>query len=129
FQIEAQVAAQLHHPHIVPIFAVGCEQGIHYYAMQFVEGRSLAAIIHELRGCVGTTAGAGAPSAAGPSVSTEEESRTPDDPSEGGPASEDPPAPGAADPVGDTEPDLISALAAEPRGDGASPAPTLVGPV
>src|SRR5438132_4791368 len=42
FQIEAQVAAQLHHPHIVPIFAVGCEQGIHYYAMQFVEGRSLA---------------------------------------------------------------------------------------
>ena len=49
FQIEAQAAAQLHHPHIVPIFGVGCDQGIHYYAMQFVEGRSLAAILHELR--------------------------------------------------------------------------------
>jgi eukaryotic-like serine/threonine-protein kinase len=49
FQIEAQAAAQLHHPHIVPIFGVGCDHGIHYYAMQFVEGRSLAAILHELR--------------------------------------------------------------------------------
>ncbi|MFI5454631.1 MAG: protein kinase [Isosphaerales bacterium] len=49
FQIEAQAAAQLHHPHIVPIFNVGCDQGIHYYAMQFVEGRSLAAVLHELR--------------------------------------------------------------------------------
>jgi serine/threonine protein kinase len=49
FQIEAQAAAQLHHPHIVPIFAVGCDQGIHYYAMQFVEGRSMAAIVRELR--------------------------------------------------------------------------------
>ena len=49
FQIEAQAAAQLHHAHIVPIFSVGCDQGVHYYAMQFVEGRSLAAIVHELR--------------------------------------------------------------------------------
>jgi serine/threonine protein kinase/Flp pilus assembly protein TadD len=49
FQIEAQAAAQLHHPHIVPIFNVGCDHGIHYYAMQFVEGRSLAAVLHELR--------------------------------------------------------------------------------
>jgi serine/threonine protein kinase len=49
FQIEAQAAAQLHHPHIVPIFGVGCDHGIHYYAMQFVDGRSLAAVLHELR--------------------------------------------------------------------------------
>ena len=41
FQIEAQAAAQLHHPHIVPIFNVGCDHEIHYYVMQFVEGRSL----------------------------------------------------------------------------------------
>jgi eukaryotic-like serine/threonine-protein kinase len=49
FQIEAQAAAQLHHPHIVPIFSVGCEHGIHYYVMQFVDGRSLAAVLDELR--------------------------------------------------------------------------------
>jgi eukaryotic-like serine/threonine-protein kinase len=49
FQIEAQAAAQLHHPHIVPIFSVGCDHEIHYYAMQFVEGRSLSAMLHEMR--------------------------------------------------------------------------------
>ena len=49
FQIEAQAAAQLHHPHIVPIFSVGCDHEIHYYAMQFVEGRSLSVMLSELR--------------------------------------------------------------------------------
>jgi serine/threonine protein kinase len=49
FKIEAQAAAQLHHPHIVPIFNVGCDQGIHYYVMQFVDGPSLAAVLRELR--------------------------------------------------------------------------------
>ena len=49
FQIEAQAAAQLHHPHIVPIFSIGCDQGIHYYVMQFVDGRSLAAVLDDLR--------------------------------------------------------------------------------
>ena len=49
FHIEAQAAAQLHHPHIVPIFGVGCDSGIHYYAMQFVDGLSLSSIIRDLR--------------------------------------------------------------------------------
>ena len=49
FQKEAQAAAQLHHQHIVPVFAVGCERGVHYYAMQFIQGRTLAAVIQELR--------------------------------------------------------------------------------
>jgi serine/threonine protein kinase/tetratricopeptide (TPR) repeat protein len=57
FQIEAQAAAQLHHPHIVPIYGVGCDQGIHFYAMQFVEGRSLAAIVQEMRSSVDTGGG------------------------------------------------------------------------
>ena len=42
FQIEAQAAAQLHHTNIVPVYSVGCERGVHYYAMQFIEGQTLA---------------------------------------------------------------------------------------
>jgi serine/threonine protein kinase/tetratricopeptide (TPR) repeat protein len=49
FLIEAQAAAQLHHPHIVPIFGVGCERGTHFYAMQFIDGRSMADVVQELR--------------------------------------------------------------------------------
>lgn len=46
FKTEAQAAAQLHHTNIVPVYAVGCEQGTHYYAMQFIEGQTLASVIH-----------------------------------------------------------------------------------
>jgi WD40 repeat protein/serine/threonine protein kinase len=50
FRNEARAAAGLHHPHIVPVYAVGCERGVHYYAMQFIEGRNLAGVLAELRG-------------------------------------------------------------------------------
>jgi tetratricopeptide (TPR) repeat protein len=50
FKNEAQAAACLHHTNIVPVFGVGCERGVHYYAMQFIEGQTLAALIAELRG-------------------------------------------------------------------------------
>ncbi len=53
FQIESQAAAQLHHTNIVPIFSVGCERGVHYYAMQYIEGQTLAALIHDLRALAG----------------------------------------------------------------------------
>ncbi|MCB1125923.1 MAG: protein kinase, partial [Verrucomicrobiae bacterium] len=49
FKHEAHAAAQLHHTHIVPVYSVGCERGVHYYAMQFVEGQPLSAVIRELR--------------------------------------------------------------------------------
>jgi hypothetical protein len=49
FKNEAQTAALLHHPNIVPVHAVGCESGVHYFAMQFIQGRSLAAFIDEGR--------------------------------------------------------------------------------
>lgn len=50
FKNEAQAAAQLHHTNIVPVYAVGCERGVHFYAMQLIQGRSLSAVIQELRG-------------------------------------------------------------------------------
>jgi len=49
FRIETHAAAQLHHPHIVPIFAVGSEHGSHFYAMQYIEGRTLAELILQQR--------------------------------------------------------------------------------
>ncbi|MFI5460434.1 MAG: protein kinase [Isosphaerales bacterium] len=49
FQVEAHAAACLHHTNIVPIHAVGCERGVPFYAMQLIEGRSLADLIRELR--------------------------------------------------------------------------------
>jgi outer membrane protein assembly factor BamB/tRNA A-37 threonylcarbamoyl transferase component Bud32 len=49
FQREAKTVAHLHHTNIVPIFAVGCEQGVHYYAMQLIDGRSLDAVYEEAR--------------------------------------------------------------------------------
>jgi tetratricopeptide (TPR) repeat protein/predicted Ser/Thr protein kinase len=47
FQNETRVAASLQHEHIVPVYAVGCERDMHFYAMQFIEGRSLAALLAE----------------------------------------------------------------------------------
>ena len=49
FRVEAQAASQLNHPHIVPVFSVGCEGGIHYYAMQLIDGPTLAQLIAGLR--------------------------------------------------------------------------------
>jgi serine/threonine protein kinase/Flp pilus assembly protein TadD len=49
FQNEARAAASLEHPHIVPVYGVGCERGVHYYAMKFIDGHSLAEVIADFR--------------------------------------------------------------------------------
>ncbi len=50
FRVEAQAASQLNHPHIVPVYSVGCTGGVHYYAMRLIEGPTLAQWIAGLRG-------------------------------------------------------------------------------
>jgi serine/threonine protein kinase len=49
FKNEAQAAAHLHHTNIVPVYAVGCERGVHFYAMQYIDGQTLAKVIADLR--------------------------------------------------------------------------------
>jgi serine/threonine protein kinase/tetratricopeptide (TPR) repeat protein len=48
FKNEARAAATLDHPNIVAIHSVGCERGVHYYAMQLIEGQSLAQVVEQL---------------------------------------------------------------------------------
>ena len=49
FRREARSAARLHHTNIVPVFGVGEADGRHYYAMQFIDGHPLDAVIDEVR--------------------------------------------------------------------------------
>ncbi len=58
FRVESQAAAMLHHPHIIPVYSVGSEGGVHYYAMQLIEGASVAELIAELRRGSGPAAAA-----------------------------------------------------------------------
>ena len=41
FRQEIQLAAQLSHPHIVPVLSAGVAAGLPYYTMPYVEGESL----------------------------------------------------------------------------------------
>jgi WD40 repeat protein/serine/threonine protein kinase len=49
FRREARAAARLHHSNIVPVFGVGEDQGVHYYAMQFIHGQGLDTVLRELQ--------------------------------------------------------------------------------
>jgi WD40 repeat protein/serine/threonine protein kinase len=49
FRREAKAAARLHHTNIVPVFGVGEDNGIHYYAMQFIHGQGLDAVLEDVK--------------------------------------------------------------------------------
>ena len=49
FRREIQLAAQLQHPHIVPLLTAGESSGLPYFTMPFVDGESLRARLHRDR--------------------------------------------------------------------------------
>ena len=93
FKNEARAAATLQHANIVPVYAIGAERGVHFYAMQLVAGRSMAEILDELRRAEGlpvschlaprdeasaSLAAAGSPSSVTPPLTTDHGPRTTD---------------------------------------------------
>src|SRR5262245_13495738 len=49
FGREAAAAARLHHTNIVTVYATGEESGLHFYAMELIDGPSLDAVIRQMR--------------------------------------------------------------------------------
>ena len=49
FLREARAAARLHHTNIVPVFGTGDDQGVLYYAMQFIQGQGLDAVLEDVK--------------------------------------------------------------------------------
>ncbi len=46
---EARAAAKLNHPHIVQAYAVGEDEGIFYFAMEAIDGRTMKSILQEYK--------------------------------------------------------------------------------
>ena len=61
FRRESRNAGQLHHSNIVPVHGVGEHEGSHFYAMQFIEGQSLDAVIQDVRRLRGQSDAVGVP--------------------------------------------------------------------
>src|SRR5436305_1613741 len=49
FQREAEAAAKSHHTNIVPVYATGEQDGVHFYAMELIDGLSLDQVVRNLR--------------------------------------------------------------------------------
>ena len=47
FLRESQIAASLDHPHVIPIYQAGAEEGVLFLAMRYVEGTDLANLLAE----------------------------------------------------------------------------------
>lgn len=50
FNREAEAAARLHHTNIVPVYGTGEERDLHFFAMQFIDGVPLSAVIRSVGG-------------------------------------------------------------------------------
>ncbi|QGJ69956.1 Hypothetical protein PBC10988_16450 [Planctomycetales bacterium 10988] len=48
FRREAQMAGKLQHPHIVPVYGVGEQDGWHYYVMRYIPGVGLNCLVSAL---------------------------------------------------------------------------------
>lgn len=57
FRNEATAAAVLKHQNIVSVFCVGQDRGVHYYAMELVDGQSLAEVVTDQNSTIGAAAG------------------------------------------------------------------------
>ncbi|WP_417749916.1 serine/threonine protein kinase, partial [Rosistilla oblonga] len=55
FKNEARAAGLLQHPHIVPVYSVGSERGIHYFAMQLIDGLPVDAWVLQQRETAATS--------------------------------------------------------------------------
>jgi len=47
FQREAQATASINHPNLIQIFDFGEEDGIHFYAMEYAEGKNLSELLKQ----------------------------------------------------------------------------------
>ena len=47
FRREAQTAANLSHPNIVPVYDWGEDNGAYFIVMEFIDGRALSAVLRE----------------------------------------------------------------------------------
>src|SRR5258707_424097 len=47
FQEEIKAAVAIEHPHVVPVYGAGCEDGLFYLALRLVRGPDLWRMIHE----------------------------------------------------------------------------------
>src|SRR5437660_1356937 len=68
FRREAEAAAKLHHTNIVPVYATGEQDGVHFYAMELIAGPSLDHVLRSLRGPSSAAAAAPELAATGPYV-------------------------------------------------------------